>query len=220
MSEPKFDSVIYSTLPTKADVFNEYKSLINKGHTGQWAIQALSEQLVKIWTKADCPCIDARHVKIKLSNLLKDHKEAIREPRGSHQRKKPKNEQPTRRSARKRDQETSQEDSDEQELSQSESVPVVETSSASCLPISGLPRPHSRTRASFEVTAEYQWMLKNSKELFDILSGAKINSDNFDEHFYNDQNGPRILRIEKKLNPDYKAQCEREHKEKKHLSTS
>ena len=157
MSEPKFDSVIYSTLPTKADVFNEYKSLINKGHTRNGAIQALSEQLVKTWTKADCPCIDARHVRNKLSDLLKDHKEAMREPRGSHQQKKPKNEQPTRRAARKRDQETSQEDSDEYELSQSETVPVVETSSASCLPISCLPRPQSRTRASFEVTAENQY---------------------------------------------------------------
>ena len=87
MSEPKFDSVIYSTLPTKADVFNEYKSLINKGHTRNGAIQALSEQLVKTWTKADCPCIDARHVRNKLSDLLKDHKEAMREPRGSHQQK-------------------------------------------------------------------------------------------------------------------------------------
>ena len=63
MSKPKFDSVIYSTLPTKADVFNEYKNLVNKGHARNKALQALSEQLVKTWTKADCPCIDARHVR-------------------------------------------------------------------------------------------------------------------------------------------------------------
>ena len=130
--------------------------------------------------------------------------------RQSSAKKKTKNEQPTRRAARKRDQETSQEDSDEYELSQSETVPMVETSSSSCLPISCLSRPQSRTRAIFEVTAENQWMLKNSKVLFDILSQAKIHSDNFDKHFYDDQKGPRIFRIEKKLNPNYKAQCERE----------
>ena len=66
------------------------------------------------------------------------------------------------------------------------------------------------------------WNDTASKELFDIISMTKINSQEkaytFDEEFYNDQKGPRAMKMEKKENPQYKEQVRQAEKREKNVA--
>ena len=52
--------------------------------------------------------------------------------------------------------------------------------------------------------AKKQWYQTTGQKLFDILSADKLLlTQYFDKTFYDDQNGPRTLRIEKQVNPEF-----------------
>ena len=219
MSSFKDNPNLVFRLPTKNDVLDAYNKMIGDGFSKDDTLQLLASIIIDTWTKADCPCFDKKIVKNKLLALLKEFKESKREPRESHRKKKPRTNEPTRKSAKKRDQdESSQVDSDKEEKEQGEvetdAEPVPGPSSAVTA------RPQSRTRASSRASSVNQWQEKASRQLFDILSQAKINSGDytFDEDFYNDQKGERTLWIEKQQNPEYKAQLEIEQKRERNVA--
>ena len=121
MSSFKDNPNLVFRLPTKNDVLDAYNKMIGDGFSKDDTLQLLASIIIDTWTKADCPCFDKKIVKNKLLALLKEFKESKREPRESHRKKKPRTNEPTRKSAKKRDQdESSQVDSDKEEKEQGE----------------------------------------------------------------------------------------------------
>ena len=81
-----------------------YDKLIKKGCSKDKAALQVTLQLIDTWKKADYPCLDQKLVKKKVLDLLTERSRFIPQPRESHQRKKPRKTEPSRRSARGADQ--------------------------------------------------------------------------------------------------------------------
>ena len=186
-------------LPTKSDILDFYDALRDSGLSKDDAIMALVTELVKTWTKADCPPLNRSAVKEKIKKLIDDRRRAKSKTRESHQAKKAKTGIPSRRSSRHK--------ADAEELTDNES-----TTKSPCLSPDPsevqkhLPRPSSRTRST--AMSGEEWKRGSDIELFDILSQAKVDSGDheFDEDFYMDQRTERRLWIEEKINPEFQDQ--------------
>ena len=198
-----------------------YDKLIKKGCSKDKAALQVTLQLIDTWKKADCPCLDQKLVKKKVLDLLTERSRFIPQPRESHQRKKPRKTEPSRRSARGADQtgtgsQPESQDDDVADEQQEVTEPMPGPSSVD------EKRPPSRTRTSFQASPADMWNDTASKELFDIISMTKINSQEkaytFDEEFYNDQKGPRAMKMEKKENPQYKEQVRQAEKREKNVA--
>ena len=190
-------------LPTQADILEFYDHLMSSGFKKNEAIHRLSGELVKTWTKADCPPLSARLVYDKMQILLKSVQEAKRKPRES-QKKSNKTGIPSRRSLRKRGE---NEENENEGNASADAESAVLPSPGPSQPQEPMPRPSSRTRSI--VSTETEWK-EEFEVLFDILSQKKVDEGEqlFDEEFYIDQKGPRNLWISKNLNPDFKDQYE------------
>ena len=75
-AELKMEALL--TNPTQAAILEFYDHLMSSGLKNNEAIHRLSGELVKTWTKADCPPLSARLVYDKMQILLKSVQEAKR----------------------------------------------------------------------------------------------------------------------------------------------
>ena len=167
-------------LPTQKDVLGFFEHLNKSKVTKDDAIHGLSAEIVKTWTKADCPPMTIKSVKTKFRLLLAEDK-AAKSKNISHKAKKAKTGVPTQKSLRQNPDGNGQNNEDNS----------LSHEPVSSMPISpgpsqeDVPMPSSRTRSS--TSSE-----KTFDVLFDILSQQKVDSgDTFDEAFYLVQKGPR-----------------------------
>ena len=86
-------------LPTQEDVLGFFEHLKKSKVTKDDAIHGLSAEIVKTWTKADCPPMTIKYVKAKLRLLLAEDKVA-KSKNISHKAIKAKTDVPTRKSLR------------------------------------------------------------------------------------------------------------------------
>ena len=167
-------------LPTQEDVLGFFEHLNKSKVTKDDAIHGLSAEIVKTWTKADCPPMTIKYVKTKLRLLLAEDK-AAKSKNISHKAKKAKTGVPTQKSLRQNPDGNGQNNEDNS----------LSHEPVSSMPISpgpsqeDVPMPSSRTRSS--TSSE-----KTFEVLLDILSQQKVDSGNsFDESFYLVQKGQR-----------------------------
>ena len=86
-------------LPTQEDVLGFFEHLNKSKVTKDDAIHGLSAEIVKTWTKADCPPMTIKYVKAKLRLLLAEDKVA-KSKNISHKAIKAKTDVPTQKSLR------------------------------------------------------------------------------------------------------------------------
>ena len=173
-------------LPTKATVLIGYDKLIKNGCSKDNPALHLTLQLIDTWKR------QIAHVWIRcmLKKSTRSSYRSISQPRESHQKKKWRKKEPSRRFARGVDQTgTCSQPEDDDVANEQQKVPEPMPGPSSV----DEKQPPSRTRTSFQASPVNIWNNAASKELFDIISMAKINWQEkaymFDEEFYNDQKG-------------------------------
>ena len=199
---------LISQLPTEGDVLSFYSELRAAGLTKNDAIRNLSIEIVQTWTKADCPCLDKKIVMTRIQDLIKKAAEGKRDPRESHQAKKPKTGVPSRRSGRLSAEGENQDTSNEERQSVSGSAAgPSQLPPDTKVPTAAKTRTRSRSgKAPQEERA--------SSSLFDILSRQKVDTAEltFDEEFYTDQKGARKLWISKNVSSEFREESQKQQK--------
>jgi hypothetical protein len=80
-------------LPAKGNIVSYYSKLMEDGLIKTDAISSISATVIDIWNRADCPCIDYKHVKNRGGDLLQNYRCRLtvrgdNTPVVTHQRKK------------------------------------------------------------------------------------------------------------------------------------
>ena len=205
MEKPKVKKLDLYQLPMKGNIVSHYMNLTEDGQTKTDAISAISATLIDIWNRADCPCIDYKHVKNHVGDLLENYRHRVTAHGDdtpavhvTHRHKKPHTEvEPTRKSERRStDSEAISHDQSEHEPSTQfvGAEPGPSTAPKSSVSEEKQPRPSSKTcsqsKTSTAEQSKHHWFHNTGMELFDILSQVKKDTHTFDDKFYTDQKGP------------------------------